>query len=140
MPNPFSPKGRKKSEIKRSPKPECVEQPTGEARKVGLKPQKDWHKRNFFTEVLIPSLFAKRAGQHEKPAFPALQNGEIGVTWIGHASFLIQTEGHNLLIDPNWARWLKVIKRSSSSERARARVASTDAAAASAFESTRLRY
>ncbi len=111
VPNPFAPKGRKKSEIKKSPKPEAVPRPADEARKVGLKPQKDWHRRNFFTEVLIPSLFAKRAGQHEKPAFPTLNGGEIGVTWIGHASFLIQTAGHNLLIDPNWARWLKVIKR-----------------------------
>ena len=36
---------------------------------------------------------------------------QIGITWIGHASFLIQAGGENLLIDPNWANWLKVIKR-----------------------------
>ena len=115
VPNPFAPKPRKKSEIKKSPKPSAhvTAAANGEAKakKVGLKPQKDWHKRNFFTEVLIPSLFEKRAGQHEKPAFPNLSGDEIGVTWIGHASFLIQTQGMNLLIDPNWARWLKVIKR-----------------------------
>ena len=111
VPNPFSRPGRKKSEIKKSPPPPPVERPEGAAQRVGLKPQKDWHKRNFFTEVLIPSLFAERAGQPETPEFPALGESEIGVTWIGHASFLIQTQGHNLLIDPNWARWLKVIKR-----------------------------
>jgi len=40
-----------------------------------------------------------------------LAAGQIGITWIGHASFLIQTPEHSVLIDPNWARWLKVIKR-----------------------------
>ena len=33
------------------------------------------------------------------------------MTWIGHASFLLQTHDTNILIDPNWAKWLKVIKR-----------------------------
>lgn len=81
------------------------------AKKVGLKPSADWHKRNFLTEVLIPSLFTPRSGGSVNPLYPELKPGEIGVTWIGHASFLIQTPGGNLLIDPNWARWLKVIKR-----------------------------
>jgi L-ascorbate metabolism protein UlaG (beta-lactamase superfamily) len=45
------------------------------------------------------------------PAFPEVKDGEICITWIGHASFLIQTAGQNLLVDPNWAKWLKVIKR-----------------------------
>ncbi len=114
MPNPFSRIRKPKAEIKKSPKPEPQPDPAdGEtpARKVGLKPNKDWHKRNFLTEVLIPSLFTKRAGRHKAPKFPELKDGEIGVTWIGHASFLIQAEGLSLLIDPNWAKWLKVIKR-----------------------------
>ncbi|PYJ48014.1 MAG: MBL fold metallo-hydrolase [Verrucomicrobia bacterium] len=33
------------------------------------------------------------------------------ITWIGHASFLIQTHEVNVLIDPIWSKWLKVIKR-----------------------------
>jgi L-ascorbate metabolism protein UlaG (beta-lactamase superfamily) len=61
--------------------------------------------------VLIPSLFTKRHGEPNSPLYPELQDGEIGVTWIGHASFLVQVQGVNLLIDPNWAKWLKVIKR-----------------------------
>ncbi len=81
------------------------------ARKVGLKPAKGWHKRNFLTQVLIPSLFTKRLGTHLEALFPQLQENQIGITWIGHASFLIQTQGVNILIDPNWAKWLKVIKR-----------------------------
>ena len=97
-----------KSELSNGPTSVPIAEHT---RKVGLKPKGDWHRRNFLTQVLIPSLFSKRAGKHEAPLFPKLQDGEIGITWIGHASFLLQTDGHNLLVDPNWAKWLKVIKR-----------------------------
>ncbi len=83
----------------------------GGAKKVGLKPAGDWHKRNFLTKVLIPSLFTRRSGKKAAPLFPKLKPGEIGLTWIGHASFLIQTPKANLLVDPNWAKWLKVVKR-----------------------------
>lgn len=78
---------------------------------MGLKPAKGWHRRNFLMEVLIPSLFAKRKGRHRAPRFPDLAPDQIGITWIGHASFLLQVGGKNILVDPNWARWLKVVKR-----------------------------
>ncbi|MCK9589004.1 MAG: MBL fold metallo-hydrolase [Terrimicrobiaceae bacterium] len=78
---------------------------------VGMKFGEGWHKRNFLAEVVIPSLFTKRQGLKLKPVFPRLKAGEICITWIGHASFLIQTPKHSILIDPNWAKWLKVIKR-----------------------------
>jgi len=81
------------------------------AKKVGLKPKKGWAKRNFLTQVLIPSLFTRRSGGNASPVLPELKESEIGITWIGHASFLIQVQGMNLLIDPNWSKWLKVIKR-----------------------------
>lgn len=79
--------------------------------RVGLRPGADWHKRNFLTSVLIPSLFTKRAGKGGLPLFPKVKRGELSITWIGHASFLIQTADVNILIDPNWAKWLKVVKR-----------------------------
>jgi len=79
--------------------------------RVRLIPSADWHKRNFLTEVLIPSLFTKRSGDHVRPQFPKIRKGEVGITWIGHASFLIQTHEFNLLVDPIWSKWLKVIKR-----------------------------
>lgn len=35
----------------------------------------------------------------------------MGVTFIGHASFFLQIGGMNVVIDPNFARWLFVLKR-----------------------------
>lgn len=35
----------------------------------------------------------------------------MAVTWIGHASFLIQFVDLNILIDPNFANWLFLMKR-----------------------------
>jgi len=78
---------------------------------VDMKLGQGWHKRNFLAEVIIPSMFTKRHGQKIKPVFPELSNGQICITWIGHASFLIQTAEHSVLIDPNWAKWLKIVKR-----------------------------
>jgi L-ascorbate metabolism protein UlaG (beta-lactamase superfamily) len=78
---------------------------------VDMKLGEGWHKRNFLSEVIIPSLFTRRHGTRLKPAFPELTSGQVCITWIGHASFLIQTPEHSVLIDPNWAKWLKVIKR-----------------------------
>ncbi len=78
---------------------------------VDMKLGEGWHKRNFLAEVIIPSMFTKRHGQKIKPVFPELSKGQVCITWIGHASFLVQTEEHSVLIDPNWAKWLKIIKR-----------------------------
>ena len=87
------------------------EEPREGATRVSLKPKDGWHKRNFLTEVLIPSLFMRRMGEKGSSVLPEVGPEQIGITWIGHASFLIQAQGANLLIDPNWAGWLKVIKR-----------------------------
>ncbi len=78
---------------------------------VDMKLGSGWHKRNFLAEVVIPSMFTKRQGEKIKPVYPELRVGELCITWIGHASFLVQTPEHSILIDPNWAKWLKVIKR-----------------------------
>jgi L-ascorbate metabolism protein UlaG (beta-lactamase superfamily) len=36
---------------------------------------------------------------------------EMAVTFIGHSSFFLQLDGKNLIIDPNFARWLFILKR-----------------------------
>jgi hypothetical protein len=52
--------------------------PTGRhSTRVRLRPSSDWHKRNFLTTVLIPSLFVKRSGQYVPPQFPKIREGEI---------------------------------------------------------------
>src|SRR5260370_8950773 len=65
--------------------------------RVKLRPGSDWTKRNFITSVWIPSLFTKRSGARGRPLFPKVQPGQIGITWIGHASFLVQTHEVKIL-------------------------------------------
>jgi predicted metal-dependent RNase len=92
----------KAAKVSRKPRPE---------HHVSMKMGEGWHRRNFLTEVIIPSMFSPREEVTSRPGLPDLESGQVGITWIGHASFLIQTPEHSVLIDPNWARWLKVIKR-----------------------------
>ena len=79
--------------------------------RVSLKPGKGWLRRNFITQVYLPSLFTRRKGVAHLPNFPRLGPEQICLTWIGHASFLIGWRGLNILVDPIWSLWLKVVKR-----------------------------
>ncbi|MGA8085809.1 MAG: MBL fold metallo-hydrolase [Terracidiphilus sp.] len=49
------------------------------------------------------------AGKATKP--PKVRSGETAITFIGHSSFLIQTAGRALLIDPVFATRLIVLRR-----------------------------
>lgn len=49
------------------------------------------------------------AGQPAKP--PEVRGGETAITFVGHSSFLIQTAGRALLIDPVFAKRLIVLRR-----------------------------
>lgn len=62
-----------------------------------------------FSRLVRHSALTPRSGSVRRPLLT--QNGELGVTFIGHAGFFLQMGGHNLVIDPNFARWLFVLKR-----------------------------
>jgi L-ascorbate metabolism protein UlaG (beta-lactamase superfamily) len=61
------------------------------------------------------SLFGRWAGSSERAVWPdrvavaptvpprRVEGGEIRVTWIGHATVLVQTRGLNILTDPIWS-------------------------------------
>ncbi len=50
-----------------------------------------------------------RTGTTRRPVLA--RRGELGVTFIGHSSFFLQLGGKNVLVDPNFARWIFVLKR-----------------------------
>ncbi|MCH1502682.1 MBL fold metallo-hydrolase [bacterium] len=81
------------------------------ANQIGLLPSKGWQTRNyrFLRNVVIPSIFAPRSGESIISA-PA-SSMQSRLTWIGHATYLLQIDGKNILIDPNWAMWHGIFKR-----------------------------
>ena len=62
-----------------------------------------------FGRLVRHSAVTPRVGVIHRPRL--VSDGQLGVTFIGHASFFIQIAGQNVLIDPNFARWLFVLKR-----------------------------
>ena len=62
-----------------------------------------------FGTLVRHSAVTPRTGQAYKPKL--VTNGELGLTFIGHASFFVQIGGQNVILDPNFARWLFVLKR-----------------------------
>lgn len=76
-----------------------------------LTPSGHFNPATFFRELVLKALLTPRHGTYQRPIFPKLKHGEVAVTWIGHASFLIQFTDLNVLIDPNFANWLFLLKR-----------------------------
>lgn len=66
-------------------------------------------KAKQFSKLVRHSAMTPLTGYARKPVLA--QNGEMGLTFIGHSSFFLQIGGKNLVIDPNFARWLFVLKR-----------------------------
>lgn len=76
-----------------------------------LTPTHSFSPRAFFRQMVWKALVTRRTGQHRRPVFPKLTKGQVAMTWIGHASFLVQFDDLNVLIDPNFANWLFLLKR-----------------------------
>src|SRR5439155_27358951 len=76
-----------------------------------LTPAQHFNPRTFFREMVWKAFLPRRAGQQRQPAVPKLIFGQVAVAWIGHASFLLQFTDLNVLIDPNFANWLFLLKR-----------------------------
>ncbi|MGO9368794.1 MAG: MBL fold metallo-hydrolase, partial [Terriglobales bacterium] len=62
-----------------------------------------------FTRLVRHSAITPRTGEIHKPKL--VSKGQFGLTFIGHSSFFLQIGGLNVVIDPNFARWLFVLKR-----------------------------
>lgn len=66
-------------------------------------------KAGQFGKLVRTSAMTRRTGSSHLPQLASAR--ELGVTFIGHSSFFIQMGGRSLAIDPNFARWLIVLKR-----------------------------
>jgi L-ascorbate metabolism protein UlaG (beta-lactamase superfamily) len=66
-------------------------------------------KAKQFGQLVRTSAITPRTGSSYLPKLAKAH--ELGVTFIGHSSFFIQIGGCNVAIDPNFARWLIVLKR-----------------------------
>src|SRR5215472_3580077 len=55
------------------------------------------------------SVLTPRTGQPRKPMLAT--RGQLGVTFIGHSSFFLQIVGKNIVVDPNFAQWIFILKR-----------------------------
>lgn len=82
-------------------------------RNSGIKPKKGWPGRNytFWRHRILPQMMKKREGQTEKAIITPPDEGAVRLTWIGHASFLVQFGSHSVMFDPNWANWHGPVKR-----------------------------
>src|ERR1700748_984482 len=54
--------------------------------------------------LLWRSAVTPMRGTHQRPQLAG--RDELGVTFIGHSSFLVQAAGQNLLFDPVFSTWL----------------------------------
>ncbi len=77
-----------------------------------LTPTHAFNPRTFFREMVWKALLTPRVVRCPmRPVLPRLKHGQLALTWIGHASFLIQFNDLNVLVDPNFANWLFLLKR-----------------------------
>ena len=68
-----------------------------------------WRKLKQLYRVTRESYRTPMQGAAHAPRL--VDAAELGVTWIGHSSFLLQLAGRNLLVDPVFARALILLRR-----------------------------
>ena len=66
-------------------------------------------KAKSFSKLVRHSAMTARTGVSRKPVLAG--RDQLGVTFIGHSSFFLQIGGRNVLVDPNFARWIFILKR-----------------------------
>ena len=66
-------------------------------------------KARQFTKLVRSSATEPRSGEVHRPLLT--NNGDLGITFIGHSGFFLQLGSKNIVIDPNFARWLFILKR-----------------------------
>jgi len=66
-------------------------------------------KARQISSLVGQSVLTPRTGRPRKPVI-ATRN-QLGVTFIGHSSFFLQIGGKHIVIDPNFASWIFVLKR-----------------------------
>ncbi len=66
-------------------------------------------KARQFSTLVKHSALTPRTGVSRKPVLA--HKNQLGITFIGHSSFFLQLAGKSIVIDPNFARWLFVLKR-----------------------------
>ncbi len=66
-------------------------------------------KARQFGKLVKHSALTPRTGVSHKPVLA--QKNQLGITFIGHSSFFLQLAGKNIVVDPNFARWLFLLKR-----------------------------
>jgi L-ascorbate metabolism protein UlaG (beta-lactamase superfamily) len=63
----------------------------------------------FLLKLITRSALSPMEGEQRKPVLT--DASELGVTFIGHSTFLLQMGGLNFLVDPVFANWLVVLRR-----------------------------
>jgi L-ascorbate metabolism protein UlaG (beta-lactamase superfamily) len=63
----------------------------------------------FLTNLAGTSAMQRIEGESVPPVL--VKRDQLGVTFIGHSSFLLQIGGKNLLVDPVFAQWLVLLRR-----------------------------
>jgi len=67
-----------------------------------------WTRFTFFVSRILAATFSPRTASFPSIAsdLPAIldNRGAATVTWVGHATLLVQLDGVNILTDPNWSK------------------------------------